>query len=124
VITFLQRPLHEQLYYTSPTASFEFVMQVCLLCGFLSALPMFLYNTLRFIEPAFERCFSRQLLLTVIGSSLLLAAAGLTFGYYLTLPFALKFFSSVGTSSLHPLITVNEYFSFVVGYLATFAIVF
>lgn len=124
IIKFLQRPLHEQLYYTSPMGSFQFVMQVCLLCGFILALPLLIYNVLRFVEPAFESRFSRSLLLAVIGASLGLAAAGIAFGYYLTLPVALQFFSSVGTSTLHPLITINEYFSFVVGYVATFAVVF
>lgn len=124
IIRFLQRPLHERLYYTSPTGSFQFVMQVCLLTGFILALPLFIYNTLRFIEPAFGRLFSRRLLLTVLCFSLLLASIGIAFGYYLTLPFALAFFNSVGTGMVHPLISVNEYLSFIVGYLATFALVF
>lgn len=124
IINFLQRPLHEKLYYTSPMGSFQFVMQVCLLVGVILALPMLIYNVLRFIEPAFEKQFSKGLLFGVLLSSLTLAALGVAFGYYLTLPFALRFFSSVGTSTLHPLISVNEYFSFILGYLATFAIVF
>ena len=124
IIGFLQRPLHQTLYYTSPMGSFQFVMQVCLLVGIIVALPMLIYNILRFIEPAFDRRFSRLLLLSVLVSSLGLAAVGVVFGYYLTLPFALQFFNSVGTSALHPLISVNEYFSFILGYLATFAVVF
>ena len=124
IINFLQRPLHQTLYYTSPMGSFQFIMQVCLLVGIILALPMLIYNVLRFIEPAFNRRFSRFLLLSVLLSSLILAALGVAFGYYLTLPFALQFFNSVGTSALHPLISVNEYFSFILGYLATFAVVF
>jgi sec-independent protein translocase protein TatC len=124
IINFLQRPLNEQLYYTSPMGSFQFIMQLCLLCGVILALPFLIYNILRFIEPAFDKVFSRRFVLAVLGSSLVLAALGVLFGYYLTLPFALQFFNSVGTSSLHALITVNEYFSFILGYLATFAIVF
>jgi hypothetical protein len=46
------------------------------------------------------------------------------FGYYLTLPFALQFFQSVGGGALLPLITANEYFNFILGYLTTFAVVF
>lgn len=124
IIRFLQRPLGEKLYYTSPTGSFQFVMQVCLLCGFVLALPIAIYNILRFIEPVFSKGFSRKFIVLVLGSSLVLTAAGVAFGYYLTLPFALRFFSSVGTATLLPLISVNEYFSFILGYLATFAIVF
>ncbi len=124
IIRFLQRPLHEQLYYNTPMGSFQFVMQICLLVGIIAALPILIYNLLRFIEPAFEKTFSRKFVLIILGSSLLLAAAGILFAYFLTLPFALKFFNSVGTSMLHPLITANNYFGFILGYLATFAIVF
>ena len=124
IINFLQRPLHQRLYYTSPMGSFQFVMQVCLLCGVLCALPVILYNILRFIEPAFVRRFTRRTVLSVLSASLALTFAGAAFAYYVTLPVALRFFSTVGTSELHPLISVNEYFSFILGYLATFAIVF
>lgn len=124
IIRFLQRPLHQKLYYTSPTGSFQFVMQVCLLCGFILALPFLLYNVLRFIEPVFTKGFSRRFVLAVLGSSMLLTILGVSFGYYVTLPVALQFFSSVGTTTLLPLISINEYFSFILGYLATFAIVF
>ena len=57
IIEFLQRPLHQQLYYTSPMGSFQFVMQICLLCGVLCSLPVLLYHLLRFIEPAFTKEF-------------------------------------------------------------------
>jgi sec-independent protein translocase protein TatC len=123
IITFLKRPLHQQLYYTSPMGSFQFVMQVCLVVGVVLALPVLIYNILRFIEPVFSKGFSRKFVLLVLFSSLGLALAGLSFSYYLTLPMALKFFGSVGTG-LRPLITANEYLSFMLGYLVTFAIVF
>jgi sec-independent protein translocase protein TatC len=124
IIHFLQKPLKQQLYYTSPTGSFEFVMQISLLVGLLCALPILLYNILRFIEPAFKRRFSNKLIFGLMSSSIGLAFAGLAFGYYVSLPPALHFFNQVGTSNLHPLISVNEYFSFVLNYLGAFALTF
>jgi sec-independent protein translocase protein TatC len=124
IINFLQRPLGQQLYYTSPMGSFNFVMQVCLLIGFLLALPVMSYNLLRFIEPALRKRLKPRVIFIVLISSFVLALGGAAFGYYLTLPFALQFFGHVGTSSLRPLISVNEYFSFILGYLGTFAAVF
>jgi len=124
IIAFLQWPLHEPLYYTSPTGSFEFVMQVCLLVGFLIALPVVLYNALRFVEPALPRRFSRLELAAVVGLSFSLAVGGAAFGYYVSLPAAFRFFNSVGTSHLHPLISSDQYFRFVVAYLGTFALIF
>lgn len=124
IIEYLQHPLHQELYYTSPMGSFQFVMQVCLLCGLLCALPVLLYNVLRFIEPAFDRKFTRKTVVTILSASLFLTVAGAAFAYYVTLPAALRFFNTVGTNDLHALISVNEYFGFIMGYLATFAIVF
>jgi len=124
IIAFLQHPLNRQLFYTSPTGSFEFVMQVCFLAGFLVALPVICYHLLKYIEPAMPHVISRRLLSLVIFFSLALTVAGASFAYYISLPAALKFFNAVGTSSLHPLITIDQYFSFVIGYLATFAVIF
>src|SRR6266567_4594568 len=60
IILFLQHPLDQKLYYTSPMGSFQFVMQVCMLCGAVLALPIAVYNILRFIEPVFTKNFSRK----------------------------------------------------------------
>lgn len=124
IIEFLQHPLHQELYYTTPTGSFESIMQVCGLAGLLVALPVLVYNLMRFIEPALPRPLSRRLFITVIGLSFGLAVGGAAFAYYVSLPTALHFFGSVDAGSLHALISVNQYFRFVFAYLATFAIVF
>ncbi len=124
IIHYLQQPLHEQLFYTSPTGGFEFVMQVCLLGGCLFALPTIVFHLLRFIEPAFEKKLSRRSILVLVVGSCLLTVAGSAFAFYVSLPAALNFFNQVGTSNLHPLISVNRYFNFVVSYVTTFAVVF
>lgn len=124
LIALLQRPLGEKLFYTSPMGSFNFVMQLCLLVGFLIALPVLTFNLLRFIEPAFQRTFGSRTVVGVITASLALTIAGAAFAYYVSLPAALHFFGTVGTGSLQPLISIDQYFSFVLSYLATFAIVF
>jgi sec-independent protein translocase protein TatC len=124
LIAFLERPLGESLFYTSPTGSFEFVMRVCFLVGFLFALPVIIYHLLRFIEPALPRAITLRLIITVITASFSLMVAGVAFGYFVSLPAALHFFNQVGTSNLKALITADRYFSFVVNYLAVFAAVF
>ena len=124
LIAWLQHPLNQRLYYTSPTGSFEFIMKLCMLVGLLVALPVFLYHALRFIEPAFTRRFTKKLMAAMILCSLSLAVAGVAFAYYISLPAALRFFASISPHQLTALINVNQYFSFVFAYLATFAVVF
>jgi sec-independent protein translocase protein TatC len=124
IIKYLQQPLGQDLFYTSPTGSFEFIMQICFLGGFLLALPALLSHLLRFVEPAFRKGFSRGLIITLIVGSSGLTLAGAGFAYYVSLPAALHFFGAVGTGNLKALISIDRYFSFLVSYLAVFAAVF
>jgi sec-independent protein translocase protein TatC len=124
LIHLLQQPLHADLFYTSPTGSFEFVMQICFLGGFLLSLPMLVFHLLRFISPAFRENFTHRMVAMVVAASCALALAGAAFAYSISLPASLHFFNQVGTSNLKPLISIDRYFSFVVSYLATFAAVF
>ena len=124
IISFLQSPLHQQLYYTSPAGSFNVIMQVCAVAGLILALPVIVFHLLRFAEPALLRPLPKRLLTSVVISSLILATGGAAFAYYLSLPVALQFFGSVGTSHLEALISVDTYFRFVFTYLTAFAIIF
>jgi len=124
VIGLLEHPLGQTLFYTSPMGSFDFVMRICLLVGFLAALPVMVYQALRFIEPALPKTLSLKLVWGTVLASLGLAAAGVAFGYLVSLPAALHFFNQVGTGNLHALITADQYFSFVINYLCVFAAVF
>jgi sec-independent protein translocase protein TatC len=124
IIAELQHPLGQQLFYTSPMGSFDFIMRICLLVGFLIALPVFCYNLLRFIEPALPGALSLWAVLAIIACSYALAVAGVAFAYFVCLPAALHFFGTVGTSNVHPLISIDRYASFVFGYFAMFALIF
>ncbi len=123
IIGFLVKPLNEQLYYTSPTGGFEFLIKICLFFGFLGAIPIIVYNLLRFVAPALPSKVSyktgRILLL-----STLLAFAGVTFAYYVSLPAALHFLNKFSSGYVTSLISANEYFTFVMVYLAGFAALF
>jgi len=124
IIQLLERPLGQKLFYTSPMGSFDFVMRICFLVGFLAAVPALVYHLLRFIEPALPRRLSRQLVFGVIAASFGLMMTGVAFGYYISLPAALHFFGQVGSSNLQAIITADQYMSFVLNYLAVFAAVF
>lgn len=124
IINFLQHPLHEKLYYTSPMGSFNFIMQLCLLVGFIVALPVICYNILRFVEPALPKRLSTRLVLGVLAISYVLALGGAAFAYYIVLPATLHFFGTISGGTLDALITVDQYFSFVLSHLGIFAAIF
>lgn len=121
----LAHPLNMPLYYTSPAGGFEFVMQVCILVGGLVALPVLIYNLIRFLEPAFTRKrFTRLQISAIISISTLLAAAGVSFAYLVVLPASIHFFSMFNVGPVSAWISTKEYFTFATSYLMLMALLF
>lgn len=125
LIEALAQPLNMPLYYTSPAGGFEFVMQVCILVGGLIALPVLIYNIIRFLEPAFQRKrFNRTQIGIIISISSLLAAAGVSFAYLIVLPASIHFFSLFNVGPVSAWISTKEYFTFATSYLMLMALLF
>jgi sec-independent protein translocase protein TatC len=122
--SWLQHPLHDKLYYTSPTGGFDFLMQLCFTTGVILALPVFICQLIYFIRPALPKDVKRYQIILVAAISTLLAAGGVAFGYYLSLPTALHFLQNIGLQGVSALIGATDYFSFVLKYLLMFAVVF
>lgn len=125
LIQFVVAPLHQSLVYTAPSGGFQFLLSVCLGVGVVVALPVFVYNLIRFITPAFKAPrISKKGILGILTASFGLAWLGLAFAYYLVLPMSFRFFASFATGPIKPLISTSEYLSFVLGCLITFALIF
>lgn len=119
----LIRPLGDKLYYSSPTGGLDFIMSLSISLGIILALPVAVYNLLKFVEPAGTiRLARRGLRLLVI--SFLLASAGVAFAYFVSLPSALHFLKSFDALNVTPLIAAREYLTFVMTYLVAFAVIF
>jgi sec-independent protein translocase protein TatC len=88
--------------------------------GLFVAIPVILYQLIRFIEPALTKRFSKSTIVKILFSSMGLAIAGAAFGYYVILPLSLKFFSGYSTTTIKPLISASEYLNYVVNILITF----
>lgn len=125
IINALAQPLHMPLYYTSPSGGFLFVMQVCLLVGGLVALPVILYNAIRFFEPAFAKSkLSRQRISVIILISASLAVTGVAFSYFIVLPASIHFFSLFNVGPVSAWISAKEYLTFATSYLMMMALLF
>ncbi len=86
LITWLSAPLKQKLYYTSPSGGLQFALEVCLFAGVLLALPVAIYQLIRFIEPAIQHhlkgsSIKRWQVLRFITFSYCLALLGATFAY-------------------------------------------
>jgi sec-independent protein translocase protein TatC len=124
VLHILIAPLNQKLYYSNPAGGLDFIFKVCLLFGMLVTLPAAVYNIIKFITPAVpER--ARINLVIILFTSVSLAAIGISFAYFFSLPAALHFLSSFTESSqVSPLIFAGEYLTFVMVYLLSFAVMF
>lgn len=125
IVWLLQQPLGERLYYTTPTGAFSFIVKVCCVFGLIVALPMVIYQTFGFFQPLIP-LKTRRSLLRLVMVSFVLAIAGIVFAYFVSLPAALHFLVNFGntTGDIQALITAEEYFNFVLAYIAGFAVLF
>ena len=117
----LRRPLHAQLYYTTPTGGFNAIIKISIMFGLFITIPVFIYQLGKFLSPAFKH---RYKLWRIVLYSAGLAVIGVLFAYYMSLPAALHFLSNISAGNLQPLITINEYLGFVFAYLTSFALLF
>lgn len=91
--------------------------------GALTSIPFFLYQILKFVEPAMPD-FPKKILFILIADSFLLMVLGIGFAYFISLPASLSFLGGFGQDNIKPIITTQEYFSFVSQYTIGFGILF
>jgi sec-independent protein translocase protein TatC len=125
IVNLLVTPLgnEHKLVYLTPGGAFSFMMQICLYVGLVAALPVIVYHVYRFVMPAVGVMVLRKAL-TYTFVSALLAAAGITFAYIISLPAALYFLTSFNLYHIDPMLTIDSYLSFVMTYLLAGAALF
>lgn len=126
LINWLLAPAGEQRFiYTTVGGGINFVIQLSMYVGLSGAIPVAVYQVLRFIEPIMKRRDGKLVLRLTVASSLL-AILGVMFGYYIGLPAAIHFLSGMltGNGQIEALLTLSDYLSFVMIYLAGSALIF
>jgi sec-independent protein translocase protein TatC len=114
----------QQFIYTSPGGGFDFLFRLCMYAGILFALPVIVYQLLRYLQPLIKREATRFIAWGSI-ASVLLAVVGVLFGYFVGLPAAMHFLlNQFSTDKIHALLTIQSYTSFVMMYLLGSAILF
>ncbi len=124
IISFLQAPLNQTLYYNTPAGGFNFIMKICFILGITLAIPVLIYNIISFIEPAVEKKITRKIITFVTILSLVLGLMGAAFAYFVVLPVSLKFFGNVNISGVKPLISADDYLNFALTCIISFILLF
>ena len=86
------------------------------------AAPFVLYQVWLFIAPGLYK-HERKAVTTFIFSSLFLFLAGISFGYFVMLPYMLNFLTGF-QGPFRPLISINEYFDFILIVLLGLGVIF
>ncbi len=114
--------LADRLVYTSPAGVINVLIEVGLYFGIVVASPFVFHQIWLFVAPGLYR-HERRAVLVFLGSSIFLFLAGTAFGYYVLLPFTLKFLISF-QGPFTPLISINEYLDLILVVLLGLGIVF
>jgi len=126
ILTWLARPLppgHRHVAAFGVTEPFTVSVSVSLYAGLLFALPLLLWQAWSFLAPALDPAAERRIVgLAAFG--LLLAAAGLAFGYGILLPRAVHWLASYDTTHFRLIVRASSYYSFVVTVLLGVVLIF
>jgi sec-independent protein translocase protein TatC len=131
VIGFISRPMQEalrrqhlddKLIYTSPAGLINIIITFGIYIGVVLAAPFVLYQVWLFIAPGLYK-HERRAVTSFIAASFFLFLAGISFGYFVMLPYMLDFLTSF-QGPFRPLISINEYFDFIFIVLLGLGIIF
>src|SRR6202166_4571050 len=103
--------LDDRLVYTSPTGAINLIITLGIYIGVVLASPVVLYQVWLFIAPGLYK-HERRAVTGFIFFSLFLFLAGISFGYFVMLPYMLNFLIGF-QGPFRPLISINEYFDFI-----------
>jgi sec-independent protein translocase protein TatC len=109
--------------FIEPMENIAVFFRVALLGGITVAMPVVVYQVLRFITPALTKNEKRWLFPLVFGATLSFLG-GLAFGYYVVLPFTLKFLLTFGSTFAEADWRIGNYINFVTRMLLVLGLVF
>lgn len=117
--------LTPELVYTHPAGYLNTYITLGVYLGIVLASPVVLYQFWLFIAPALYK-HERKAVAGFIVPTVLLFLTGIAFGYFITLPYVLRFLVGFqgNVGPIKPMITVNEYFDLVLLILLSLGLVF
>ena len=111
VIALRANHLDDKLYFTSPAGYVGLYINLGLYLGVVLAMPWVLYQIWLFIAPGLYK-HERKAVVVFIFSGTFLFLSGIAFGYFVMLPYVLRFLIGFN-GPFRPLVSINEYFDFI-----------
>jgi len=117
IVTAPIRKSMESLYFLTPYEAFLTRLKVSLTTGLILSAPVIFTQFWQFVSPGLYPSEKRAVVpITIISTALF--TLGVTFAYFLVVPFALRFFLGFQTETLRPLISIGSYVSFFLSLLS------
>lgn len=98
--------------FLRPTEMFITYMKVGLIAGVALAMPVIVYQLMRFLAPALKPAEKKYLYILVPGATFFFIG-GVAFAYFFMLPFALNYLLTFGGDLVEAKWAIGEYISFV-----------
>jgi sec-independent protein translocase protein TatC len=117
-----QAHLDQKLVYTHPAGYLNLLISLSVYLGLVIASPWILYQIWLFVAPALYK-HERSAITGFLFSTVFLFLAGIAFGYFVSLPYVLRFLISF-QGPVVPLISINEYFDLILMILLGLGLVF
>lgn len=114
--------LEPKLVYSHPAGYLNLLITVSIYLGIVIASPWILYQIWLFVAPALYR-HERKAITGFLFSTVFLFLAGIAFGYFISLPYVLRFLISF-QGPVVPLINIDEYFDLILLVLLGLGLVF
>lgn len=109
----IQKAQLQSAYFFSPIEAFTSQIKVAIFLGIIISFPFILYQTWAFIGPGLTKK-ERSVSISYLASGMILFIIGNLFGYFILIPYGLRFLLSFGTEYLQPLMNVSKYLNFII----------
>ncbi len=124
IMVFLKEPLGEhQLIFITPAEGFMTSIKAAFFGGIVLASPFIFFQMMLFLAPAlYQR--EKIILFSFLPFAILLFGIGIFFGFRLLLPMTLKYLLGFAEGLMLPMLSANQYFSFVIRFTLGLGAVF
>lgn len=121
---FMIAPAQDMAFvFLSPPDLFMLYIKIALSMGLVISLPVIIFELWMFISPALLPREKRSIFFSLLAGGLLFIS-GAAFSYFVIIPFTIRFFMSYQSAYVKPMISINEYFGFVISLALSFGAAF
>ena len=123
VLRLLIAPAGIKPVFLRPTEMFVTYFQVAMLTGVILAMPVIVYQLVRFVWPGLQ-VSERSYLIFIVPAATVSFVTGLAFSYYVLLPYALRYLVSFGGDLVTAQWAISEYITFITTLLFWSGVIF